>query len=468
MSGELSSISAGKSLSIQEVLDQGPVGAATYALLAIALLCLICEGYDLGVTGVATPELAKAWHIEPSALTPVQAAGPLGLLLGAPMFGAAGDRFGRKTIILVTLGVIGVFTLLAAASANVMTLTILRFLAGLGMGGLVPNVNALALEAAPERRRGLFVMAVNFGFPFGIALSNLIGVVVVPGFGWQGLFVAGGVVPLISIALAWHFAGESVFFLAGKNERADELRLRLKQLRPNKDFPDGVYLVAPEAFKPRPGVLKPLFAGRRRFITVSLWIIYSGDLFGNFFIIGWLPALLRADGATMSQAGLAAAVFPIGGFFGGVLLILLVDRFGALPVAILLMLGVPLFLAIGLSGAFSVLLLFAVGAAGFSVGGANPAIAAVVGMLYPAPMRSLGTGWAQAAGRVGAIAAQVVGGLLLSRRVPVNQTFIIPAVVVGVAAAASLGLTARTHRLFGTLRLREITNEESGAAKASR
>lgn len=208
---------AGAPVDIKQVLDAGPVGLADSVLLTLGLLGLISDGYDIGVAGAAVPELVRAWHLPSAAvLTLAQAAAPIGLLIGAPLLGAFGDRRGRRPAVLTALALVSLFTLAAAASTNAMMLAALRFVAGLGLGGLVPNIYALALETAPKRRRALFVMVVSLGFGVGVALASGISGAVISHFGWQGLFLLGSALPLLTLMLAWRFTGESVIFLAAR------------------------------------------------------------------------------------------------------------------------------------------------------------------------------------------------------------------------------------------------------------
>lgn len=203
--------------------------------------------------------------------------------------------------------------------------------------------------------------------------------------------------------------------------------------------------------------MRALFGEPFCLITPLLWLIYFGDLFATYFVIGWLPTLLRADGAGISQAGLATALFPAGGLIGSFALAFTLDRFGVLPVLALLALGAPLFLIIGLGGGWSALILVAILGVGFCAGGANTGIGAVTTVLYPSSIRSAGAGWAQSSARLGAVAAQAAGGVFLAGRVPAHAIFIAPAMALATAAAAALLLAVRCRALFGQWELGEIT-----------
>ena len=159
---------------LNSLLDGQKLRAPTIIFVAVAILALVSDGYDLSAMGYVAPELVKSWHVAQPDLVPVFSAGIIGLLVGAPLLGFIGDRFGRKKAILLGLCAIGVATLASALARSLSDLTVLRFLTGIGLGGLIPNIIALAAEIAPRRVRGSILVLVSFGMPAGFALSGLV------------------------------------------------------------------------------------------------------------------------------------------------------------------------------------------------------------------------------------------------------------------------------------------------------
>ena len=400
---------------------------AAVVFLVVATLAMISDGYDLAVMGLIAPELIKTWHVAPADLVPALSAGVIGLLVGAPTLGYVGDRLGRKPAMLICLGMMGVFSLLNALAGNLSQFVVLRFLTGVGLGGLSPVLMAAAAETAPRRLRGLFVIIVNFGVPAGFAVPGWTAALLVPRFGWTALLIVGGVMPIAVAGLCYVFVREPTAAPAARHDppaRADGL--------------------------PR---WRELFAGKFALITPMCWLLLAANQFTNFFTLSWLPTLLQIAGLDTAQAGMDASFYAIGGIAGGVVLTVFIDRLGAIPLIVLFLFGAPAVAAIGAVNPGSLSLVAAVAAAGFCVTGNNFATNAVLGMIYRRHIRALGMGAAHAVGRLGSLAAQVVGGLLFAWHMTMQDMYLTPAVVLLVGAVASIVLVVMCRREFGNHRL---------------
>ena len=395
------------------------VSKTSVALLLVATLATVSDGYNLAVMGYVAPELIHGWHVTANSLVPVFLAGVLGLIVGAPCLGYFGDRFGRPSAIIVAHCSFGAVTFLMAFAANIQQLVGLRFLAGLGLGGLIPNTIALAAENGPKRLRGMFIIIVNFGIPAGFALPGLTAAVFMVPFGWPMLFFVGSILPLVTAAII----------------------ARLMHNTPSLPLPAAAHKASIDMVVPterRPGTLARLYAGSLGVITPAIWIALALDQFTNFFALSWLPTLLQAAGLSAVQTEIDTSMFSIGGMAGGVSLMLVIDRLGVLPITALFIAGAPLLLAIGHTQLPPAVLAGVMAGAGFCVIGINFGLSAAIGMVYPIDVRSAGAGYAQAFGRLGALAAQVVGGALLSRHVPTQEIFLIPAIALALGSLASL------------------------------
>lgn len=445
---------------LDALIDGQKIRRSTVVLLAIAILAMLCDGFDLAAIGYVGPELVKGWHVSPAELVPMFSAGIVGMLFGAPLLGFAGDRFGRKTAILVGLGVIGVFTLLGMAASTLPQLVVLRFLAGIGLGGVIPNIIALTAEAAPRHLRGRFIVIVNFGVPAGIALPGLVSAALVPSFGWPVLLLVGGLLPLAAAALVALVLPESIKYLAQRGGQDDKVRRLAAALRPDVPIPAGVRFSASRSHGSASGAVasgspRGLFAGGLAGITPLLWLALAANQMANFFSLSWLPTLLQSMGSSTTHAGVNASLFSIGGLLGGLCLTFIVDRLGVIPMVLLFLLGVPLMAAIGTPELPPWALAAVIAGAGFCVTGINFSMGATLGTIYPTPVRSMGTGWAQAAGRLGSLAAPLIGGALLSLHLPMRELLFAPAGALAIGAAASAALTVLCVRRFGGCRLDE-------------
>ena len=438
-------------IDLDDAIDGQKVRRASVVLLIVATLALLSDGFDIASIGYIGPELVKTWHVTRGELVPVFSAGIFGLLLGAPLLGFLGDRFGRKTAILVALGVVAGCTLATLAASTLTAFAALRFLTGVGLGGLIPNIVALVAEAAPKRRRGMFIVIVNFGVPAGISLPGLVAAALVPAYGWPVLLLVGGLLPLAVMGLVAVCARESIKFLVQRGGRDDQVRRMLAVIRP--DLPAGAVRLQPKAVAPlASGSPAGLFAGGLAVITPLLWLALAANQMANFFSLTWLPTLLQSAGATTSQAGVNASLFSIGGLLGGLCLTLIVDRLGVLPMVVLFLIGVPTMAAIGHPlPPYAAGLVIA--GAGFCVTGVNFTMGATLGVIYPTPVRAMGTGWCQAMGRLGSLAAPLIGGALLGLNLPFQDLLLVPAGSLAIGAVASIAIALLCRRRFGGLRI---------------
>lgn len=441
-------------IDLDSLVDGQRLRPASIAFLSIATLALISDGFDLAAMGYVAPELVKAWHVTPRQLVPVFSAGILGLMLGAPTLSFIGDRHGRKTAMLIGLAVFGMVSLLSMGATSLGQLSALRLITGMGLGGVIPNVVALVAELVPSRHRGRMVVLVTMGVAAGIALPGFVAAGLVPRFGWQVLFLVGGVLPLLIAVLVLLVLPESIKYLAQRHDRSDAMRNVARVLRPDLAI-DSATTFTSHADAASQGSPADLFKRGLAIVTPLLWIAVATNQMANFFSLTWLPTLLQSAGSSTAQAGINGSLFSMGGLVSGICLMFVIDRLGAIPLTVLFILGTPLMAAIGIGGLPSWAHGLIIAAAGFCVTGINLGATAVLSAIYPTAVRSTGTGWAQAAGRLGAMAAPVAGGALLALNVPMRELILAPAAVLGVGALASALLAFLCVRRFAGLRLDE-------------
>jgi AAHS family 4-hydroxybenzoate transporter-like MFS transporter len=445
------------SIDLDELIDGQKVGASVIIFLVLAILAVVADGFNIAVMGVVAPDLVRNWHMSPHALLPLQLAGVAGLLIGAPTLGSLGDRIGRKRVIVFALLVFGGLALVSMAARNPLQLVVLRFLTGVGLGGLIPNVIALTAEVAPKRLRGMFIIIVNFGVPAGFALPGLVSASLVPIYGWPVLFLFGGLLSLGVCACASLLLPESIRYMLYRGDRAAEVTRMARQFRPDLAIDAHTQFTMAVQQGGHGGSPRRLFSEGLGVITPLLWIVLAANQFTNFFMVSWLPLLLRSVGAGTQRIGLTTTMYSIGGILGGLALVFIIDQLGVLPIVALFAIGVPVVALIGLPHLSAIMIAAVITFAGFCVTGNNFGINAVLGTLYPTPIRSMATGWGQALGRVGALLAQVAGGMLLTRHVPFGEVFIAPAASLFIAAIAASVLGVLCYRRLGGYRLGEAT-----------
>jgi AAHS family 4-hydroxybenzoate transporter-like MFS transporter len=447
-------------IDVRQLVDEQRVGIFNITLLVVSTLIMTCDGYGIFAAAFAAPELVKEWHVAPSALGPFLTASVVGLLFGAPLLGYFGDRFGRKKAIILGTLIFAGFTLLATPATSLHQLMVLRFVVGLGLGGVIPNVIALNAEFAPKRLRAAFIIITQFGIPAGQALGGMVSGLWVPAHGWRVLFLLGGVVPLLLTLVAYFLLPESIKYLVLHASRVAEVRRIARILRPELPYSEDAQFVIPSS--PVTTGISPakLFSAGLAPMTALLWPVQIALQVANFFMISWLPLLLRSAGATRGHTAVSTSLYGIGGMIGGILMVFLVDRFGAIPIVALFALGVPLVVGLGVPGLPTVVLLGAAAGTGFCIISINFGTNAVMGMIYPTAIRSNGVGWTMAVGRIGSLSGSVLGGLLLGMHLSQRQLFLAPAISLGIGAVLCALFLRLCIRRFRGYRLDEAPARE--------
>jgi AAHS family 4-hydroxybenzoate transporter-like MFS transporter len=380
--------------------DHQPVSAGQIRVAALCLIVICFDGFNTQVMGYAAPGLIKSLHVTRAAFGPVASAGLFGLMLGALLLGTLGDRVGRRAVIVGSTAAFGLFSTLTAFVHGVGPLVALRFLTGLGLGGAMPAAIALVADQAPARLRGTFVTITVCGFAIGPAIGGFVAPALLAAGGWPSLFLAGGVAPLLL---------------------APVLAVAL---------PDS--LTAP----PKAPVAA-IFAEGRLLATLCLWVAIFMNLLGINLQTNWLPLMLTDFGYAAGRAAGITAMFHVGGALGGLLLSRLLDRFDyTRAVPLLFLLAAVAVAAIGAVGRTAGALMIVLLAAGLFVVGLQSVLNALAGLLYPAEIRSTGSGWALGVGRAGAVIGPALGSALGGLGLAKTQLFYLEAAPFVIGAAA--------------------------------
>jgi AAHS family 4-hydroxybenzoate transporter-like MFS transporter len=424
----------GQVVQVSRLLDERGISAFHIKLIIWSLFIVLIDGYDIGAIAFAAPSLIREWHVAPSALGPVFSASLVGILFGSALFGYVGDRYGRKAALLGANVVFGIFTLVAAYSTNLTELTWLRFLAGIGIGGVIPNAIAINAESAPRRLRAtMAIIAVGF-VPLGGAIPGFIGALFVPTYGWQILFLVGGIVPLVIALLGLFGLPESIKFMALHESQRPKMVRLLAELRPDLTVPANAKFVIEDernfaGFNPG-----HLFADGLALLTPLLWLLFAFNLMGYFFLASWTPTLLVTAAHLPPTAGLlAGAAMQVGGTVGALLLCRWIDQKRFFAITILFVLAVPVVGSVGWFGITSqASVMVAAFLAGFLVLGIQSGINVSGALIYPTSLRANGSGWELGIGRVGSIVGPLLGALFVA--LPVEQLYMWAAIPFAVGA----------------------------------
>ena len=449
-------MAASETIDVGRLVDEQKLGAHTLLLLVLSFLAMMADGYDILALAYAAPDIVREWGVQRSALGPVFSAGLFGILFGAPLFGYVGDRFGRRPAIIGGCIIYGSCTLAAAWAPSLTVLTLLRFVTGIGIGGLMPNTIALNVEFAPKRWRATLVIVMFTGITLGGALPGWIAAWLVPAYGWQILFLIGGVGPLVIAGLLYLFLPESIRFLVVQGMKRERIEQLVRVFDPTIEIGPETRFVMTADEEPRVRAsLRQLFDGGLAIITPLLWFLFGANLMATYFLNSWMPLLFQDAGMSAAYSALALSMVGIGGTVGGLTISVLLDRFGMIPVVVLFCLAAPIVALIGTPGLNEAALLVIVFFAGFSILGLQFGLNAISGLIYPTEIRSNGSGWAFAIGRFGSIVGPLLGGALIAMALPMRTLFYAPAASLALGAVAAIVMMRLCYARFGGHRLED-------------
>ena len=406
-------------IEVSRLLDERGVSPFQIRVLIWSVLIALIDGYDIGAIAFAAPHLIQDWHVPPGDLKWVLTASNIGVLFGSQIFGWVGDRYGRKTALIVCNVFFGIFTFAAAYSTNLTELFWLRTIAGLGIGGVIPNLVAINTESAPRNSRATLAIIAAGCVPMGGALAGFVSATLVPHYGWTALFTIGGVVPIALALAAMGGLPESIKYMTLHPSQRQRLERVIKLIRPDFKAPANARFVIEDEQQAPSSNPVYLFRNGLWLITPLAWLLFALNLMGYFFLISWTPTLMAEAKVPQSTAALAGALLQVGGTAGGLALCWWLQRHRFFAIAILLVIAVPVVGSIGLWGTGSAAALLAsTFCAGFLVLGIQTGINVVGAMIYPTSLRANGSGWELGIGRLGSIAGPLVGGWLVGLPLP--------------------------------------------------
>jgi MFS transporter, AAHS family, 4-hydroxybenzoate transporter len=430
-------------IDVAALIDRQPVGRFQARIVALCFLVLVFDGFDAQVIGFVAPALLGALKLERAMLAPIFTAGLIGYGFGSIIFGTLADRFGRKSMLVTSTVVFGLFTLLKSTATSLEMLTFWQFVAGLGIAGATPNAVALISEYSPARLRATLTTAALSGFLIGSTIGGVISAFLIPAFGWPSIFYVGGIAPLLLVPVLIIGIPESARFLIMRQAPPVRIGEILRRIVPKFDVDETMAFVMPERVKGLSVV--ELFRSGRATLTILLWITMFMTLLVTYFLLSWLPVLINSAGLSVRESVLASAMFPAGGVLGALLWGRMIDRYW--PPAVLAAAFAVFAICtatIGPSSAsFAVLVLVLFGA-GAGAGG-QMATNAFGGLVYPTPMKATGVGWMLGVGRTGSMIGPLLGGAMLAMHWSVTQILLataIPAII----AALSMYLIGRIPR----------------------
>lgn len=431
-----------QSVDVQKIADESKFNGFHKIVLFWCFLVLVLDGYDLAVVGAALPVIMKQMGIEATAAGFMASSALFGMMIGAMFFGSLADKFGRPKMLSICIVLFSGFTAAAGLTSDPISFSVTRFIAGLGIGGVLPVVAAQMGEYAPKSMRARLVSMVFAGYSVGGILVALTGKQLIQDYGWQSVFFVAAL-PILLIPVLLKTMPESIASLVRKNKDT-ELRQLIMKMDPMYLVPEGAKFIVSAHQHVQDASISNLFKDRRGFSTVMIWTAFFFGLFMVYALSSWLTKLLAMAGYSLGSALNFVLVFNLGAIVGAVGGGWLGDRFNIKYVLVsLYALGALSLTLMGYTKS-SEMLFFVVFVVGASTLGTQLVAYAYAAAYYPAAIRSTGVGFASGVGRAGGILAPIMIGALVALNLPLEQNFM------AIALAGLLGMAAVlliNHRL---------------------
>jgi MFS transporter, AAHS family, 4-hydroxybenzoate transporter len=441
-----------KTTDIFEIIERQKLTRFIVGLVAISALVTFFDGFDMNVISLIAPEMSASLHLSKVMMGNVFSAGLAGTMIGGFLFGYFGDRIGRRPSIIIATISFGFLTLGLALARNYDELLIVRFIQGLGIGGLLPLCWALNIDFVPRGYQSTVVTVLMLGYTFGDGFAGPLSIWFAS-YGWPSVFIFGGCAALLVTVLLYFLLPESIKFLVNKGRRPDLIARLARRLAPGQEIDaSNRFILSDESGRAGKGFrISSLFRSELRWITPLLWTAYIASSVAVFLRVSWGPTILEAIGYSRATAAYTTSVSSVGGALGGLLLMRFTDTRGAISIAFFPVLTVPLLLTMGLGQFGGLTFLTMYFFMTMLLVGSHFGMHSIAGIFYPSAFRSNGAGWATSVAKVGSIMGPIIGGELLSTRIPVRMLFASMAacpVVVG-AGTFILGLIQLRMRRSG-------------------
>ena len=432
-----------KAVNIQQIIAESKFSKFHIVLLLWSFVIIAFDGYDLVIYGTVVPVLIEEWGISPVYAGTLSSYGLFGMLFGAIFFGTIADHIGRKKVIIITILLFSVFTGLCGFVSSPELFGLFRFVAGLGLGGIMPNIIALLTDYSPRKYRGTIVAIVLTGYSVGGILAPVLGITLMPSFGWESIFWVA-FLPTLLIPIIYKQLPETPRYLIKKG-RTDELVKALQQIAPNEKIDTSMeFIMEEEVNTTKVGPLA-LFSDNRALSTILFWVAFFSCLLMVYGLNTWLPKLMIQAGYGLSSSLLFLVALQGGAIIGSLIMGPLADRIGFKKVL------VPMYA----SGAIALVLLgfgggqgwifFLVMIAGAATIGSQNIVQAYVSQYYPSAIHSTALGTSSGIGRIGGMTGPIMGGILLGMTLP-NYQYFLAFAIPGMIAAIALFLVPTTVR----------------------
>lgn len=427
---------------IRQRIDEGPFSYVIALVVGIGFTLNLVDGFDVIAMSVAAPSLLKEWNnVTAARLGPIFSAALIGMALGAAVLAPYADKIGRRRMLLYSTILIGCCMIATGVIPQSIPLLIsFRFLTGLGVGVILASGAAIASEFAPEKYRNLAVAIAITGYPFGALIVGPMANTVIPLYGWEMLFIGGGIATLFMGILVYFALPESIEFLLSKKMDEKQKLFEINKILQQLDREPIEAIPAISADNVKAGSIKSLFSSSLKIDTVSLWLMFFLILLSLYFLFSWIPTLFVANGYERHEGIRALTFFNFGAVVGICFIGFWITKAKISRAIGFYLISAALILAslYFLQSSSLVMLNSIIFMIGFFIQAAFTACYSLAARVYPTEIRTTGIGWSAGIGRMGAIVSTVLAGLLVTIGWDMYDLFLLFSIPVCIAGLLSL------------------------------
>lgn len=431
------------SVDITPIIDQAKFQSIHRLTIFWCAYIIIFDGYDLAVLGVILPKLMAEWGLSATQAGLLGSYTLVGMMVGALSLGSLSDKIGKKKVITFCVITFSLFTFLCGFTLNASQFGWCRFIAGIGLGGVMPNVTALTSEYSPKNKRSLMVGLMFSGYSIGGMWAAILGIYLIPLFGWQSIFYVA-IFPILFLPWMIKHLPESAAFLIKTNQHRP-LKEILEKITPSAHYPSGTQFFSQSVISTDQVkmTLGDLFKDGRTLSTLMFWLVFFMSLYVIYGMTSWLPKLMLQAGYPLGSSLSFLFTLHLGTIAGALSSCWLMDKISGRSVLLgYFLLGSATIALLGTESSMVLLYLLLV-IAGASTIGTQIAVTSYVARFYPSSMTATGLGWGLGIGRIGAILGPFAGGLLIDMNLSLQQNFIAFALPSLLAAGCMLFVNPR-------------------------
>lgn len=397
----------------REEMNNKTMNGFQWFVIGICILLNVIDGFDVLVMAFTAASVSAEWGLTGAELGALLSAGLFGMGAGSLFLAPWADKIGRRPLILLCLLISGVSMVAASFAQTAMQLGMMRFVTGLGIGGILASSNVIASEYASLRWRSLAVSLQCTGYAIGATVGGIIAIALISNFGWRAVFLTGGLATLFMLVVSYFTLPESLDYLLVKQPKNALERINVLAKKINITPLQQLPTVTMTSEQAKSGLAR-LFSPKLALQTICIWFSFFFVMFGFYFVMSWTPKILSANGMTTEQGVTAGVLISAGGMFGAALLGLISSRIRIYYVqaAFLALTAILIWLFVNSTGSLMIAFILAL-FLGMMSNGCVAGLYAMSPAIYDADVRATGVGYAIGFGRVGGILSPLVAGAFL-------------------------------------------------------